>query len=625
MSWEVWEMSLRTWCFNRGIARSLLRRFWLLWAAYFAVLLFLFPVMLMSRVHGIYDRDLYFNYTALNTVQPCVMVTVAAALLSVMAAFGWLYSPRQSNLMASLPISRPSLFLTSAAVSLGMCLGAVLLTALLTLSVAVPTGQVQAWAVGQWLLTVSLACVGYFGFALFCAMLTGNLVVLPVLFVLLGCGVVVAESCMRHLMGYFIFGMPVAAEKLVAFSPLAAIFTGFRVAGVTDELGVAVPDSYVLSGGGLMAAYALCGLVLGALALLLFRRRAMERAGDTVAFDLLRPLFRLCMALGCALVLPSAVFNWLFNHTIFGTAAAVLLAVLSCLGAFAGWYAAEMIMHKTLNVFFRDWKRLSLLCAAILLFFAAGESDLLGFERHVPSPDEIESVTFNGLSLTEEDNLARMCTLHESIVSHKAVHEHAAQGESFVFSYQLKNGGTLMRSYRLALTRDEVLDPRSDLNGVNALFRTREALELLTLRNFPLDDVRITGGMIEAQTAERHESIALSAEEAEALLREAVLPDLEEGCLDAQYRYYWPDLDYYTHGSLVNLYFNAVSKSAPDKQYMGVAVPENYYLGVAVRTDSRCTVPYLREHYGIEVLPNGVINPPGEYDLLYGLEFDYDS
>ena len=193
-------MSLRTWCFNRGIARSLLRRFWLLWAAYFAVLLFLFPVMLMSRVHGIYDRDLYFNYTALNTVQPCVMVTVAAALLSVMAAFGWLYSPRQSNLMASLPISRPSLFLTSAAVSLGMCLGAILLTALLTLSVAVPTGQVQAWAVGQWLLTVSLACVGYFGFALFCAMLTGNLVVLPVLFVLLGCGVVVAESCMRHLM-----------------------------------------------------------------------------------------------------------------------------------------------------------------------------------------------------------------------------------------------------------------------------------------------------------------------------------------------------------------------------------------------------------------------------------------
>ena len=43
MSWEVWEMSLRTWCFNRGIARSLLRRFWLLWAAYFAVLLSFSP------------------------------------------------------------------------------------------------------------------------------------------------------------------------------------------------------------------------------------------------------------------------------------------------------------------------------------------------------------------------------------------------------------------------------------------------------------------------------------------------------------------------------------------------------------------------------------------------------
>ena len=59
-----------------------------------------------------------------------------------------------------------------------------------------------------------------------------------------------------------------------------------------------------------MAVYAAFGLVLAALALLLFRRRAMERAGDAVAFDVLKPLFRFCMALGCAIVLPAVVFDW---------------------------------------------------------------------------------------------------------------------------------------------------------------------------------------------------------------------------------------------------------------------------------------------------------------------------
>ena len=89
-----------------------------------------------------------------------------------------------------------------------------------------------------------------------------------------------------------------------------------------------------------------------------------------------------------AIVLPAVVFDWRFNHTLFGTGAAVFLAALSCISAFVGWYAAEMLMGKTTRVFFRGWKRLALLCAAILVFYAVGESDLLGYERRVPEAAE---------------------------------------------------------------------------------------------------------------------------------------------------------------------------------------------------------------------------------------------
>ena len=440
-------MSLRTWCFNRGIARDLLRRWWLLWACYLALLLLVFPVAIMSRVHSPYDPDLYFNSAALSSIKPCVMITVGVTLLSVMTAFGWLYNTRSCHLMASLPVSRPSLFLTSVTVSLGMCLAAIVLTALLALLIAVPAGQVQAWAVGKWLALTLSGCVGFYGFALFCAMLTGNLIVLPLIYVLLGCAAVVAESCLRHLMAYFIFGMPVNAEKLSAFSPFYQIRAGLRVNHVFDEtMQKAIPDHYTISDGGTLAVYALCGLVLIALALLLFRRRAMERAGDTVAYDVLRPIFRVCMTLGCAVVLPTAVFDALFNQTLFGAAAAAILAAMACAGAFIGWYGAEMIMRKTTSVFFYGWKKLALICAAIVLFFAAGEGDLFGFERRVPSPAEVESVSFNALILTEPENLARVCSLHESFIAHKERHEHAQQGSYLIFTYKLKNGRELQRS-----------------------------------------------------------------------------------------------------------------------------------------------------------------------------------
>lgn len=612
-------MRSQTWCFNRGIARDLLRRGALVWAGYFALLLITLPAALMSRVHSPYDPDLYFNRAALAAVQPTAVFTVCAVLLSVIAAFAWMYNSRSCNLMASLPVSRPSLFLTSVSVSLGMCLAALVLTALITLALAVPAGQVQAWAVGKWLEMSVFVCIGFYGFALFCAMLTGNLIVLPVIFVLLGCAAVVAEFCLRHLMSYFIFGLPVEAEQFAVLSPLYELMAGIHVQSVYDEqLNMNLPDVYTISGVGLMAVYCACGVVLTALALLLFRRRAMERAGDTVAFDVLRPIFRVCMTLGCAVVLPSAVFDALFNQTLFGAAAAAVLAAMACAGAFVGWYGAEMIMRKSTAVFFFGWKRLALLCAAILVFFAAGESDLFGFERRIPAPEDVEAVSFQGeMKLEEEENIRAVCALHESIVSHKERHEHARYGSYVVFRYTLRDGRELSRSYRLALTRDELLDPDSDLNRVNALLNTREAVYARTLAHFPLDELLITNGYIEYEAEDRYESLALSGEQAEALLREAVLPDLDAGCIGRD-GFYYPNVEYYTRGSGVRLYFSAVSAAYADHD-------RQYSLYLSVQTDSAKTVPYLKEHFGIEVIPNGLLNPPGEYDLLYGVELDYGA
>ena len=94
-------MSLRIWSFNRGIARDLLRRYWLLWAAYLLALLLLLPVSVMSSSRSPYSPDQFFNYAVLSSVRPCVLVTAAVTLLSVMAAFGWMYNTRSCAAMPS--------------------------------------------------------------------------------------------------------------------------------------------------------------------------------------------------------------------------------------------------------------------------------------------------------------------------------------------------------------------------------------------------------------------------------------------------------------------------------------------------------------------------------------------
>ena len=266
-----------------------------------------------------------------------------------------------------------------------------------------------------WAAVTAFGVIAFLGFAVFCAMLTGNLLLLPLAWLLIGCAAVAAEYCLRHLMAYFVYGMAVRRESLGVLSPLCRVVEGLSVSSVFDEAGLAIPDAYRLNDVGLMAIYAGCGLVLAMLALLLFRRRALERAGDAVAFDTLKPLFRFCMAVGCAIVLPAAVFDWR---------------------------------------------------------------------------------------------------------SHKARHEHAQRGTAISSSpTRLRDGSTLLRNYRLAVTRDAMLDPDSDFRRMSALFNCREAILERTLGDFPYEDMLIAGGAISWQTEGGIASVPLSDEARKGLFR----------------------------------------------------------------------------------------------------------
>ena len=144
-----------------------------------------------------------------------------------------------------------------------------------------------------------------------------------------------------------------------------------------------------------------------------------------------------------------------------------------------------------------------------------------------------------------------------------------------------------------------------------------------TLANFPYDELLITGGAINCQAQGGYDNLVLSAEEADALFTRAIRPDLEAGRIGQQY-YFYETPEQYTDSTNVEIILYGVPRekdtpvSRSPSAFPVEVNAEQYYLDVTVQTFSEATVAALRESYGIEPVPFGTVNPPGEYSPLAG-------
>ena len=186
-----------------------------------------------------------------------------------------------------------------------------------------------------------------------------------------------------------------------------------------------------------------------------------------IAVRPLRPVLKYCVTIFCSLVLGVLTALTFFSGGSSPSLAAMLICLLA--GGFVGYFMSEILLKKSFQVFRREWIgfgvfSLCLLAAALLM-----EMDAFGFERRVPAVSDVESITLDGSTfwnpaiVTEEAYIADLITLHQSIVSDKAEQEALAaqwpNGDQLDYTvidlvYQLKNGRTLARTYRLYCTEE---------------------------------------------------------------------------------------------------------------------------------------------------------------------------
>ena len=530
-------MKSKTSLFNRGVSLNLLKRYWPLWLGYFVLLLLVTPAVLSGRVDRLAPGEM-LNYTLLNTGVDVVYISMVVGVLSAMAMFSYLYSTKSCGMMNMLPIRRETMFLTIFLTGLMPLLAADVLVMLIT-GLFYGGRLVYFKTLLLWLAMAVMGNISFYGFAVFCAVLTGNLVVLPVLYLVLNLTVYVAERAVRYLLGAFVYGMNASSCTLLVLSPIMELLNSLTVMSVNyidaDGMVQAVTNAYQVNGLGVLGIYCAAGLVCAALALLIYRRRQMERATDVVAVPVLKPVFKYCMTFGTAVVLAYVVYAWLVPGNVSGIAAALLVLALLLVGALIGYYAAEMLMRKTLKVFPGKWKGCLVSCLILAVLTMAWEFDLFGYERRIPEADQVESAWFlgNNTELTEPENIQALTQLHQSLVDNKSENESADEQYIVTIRYMLKDGGTLIRRYPIRCDREALNDPDSDIRRYEALENVEEARIRRIVPSFPVTITNISYGDIYMSWRDEEgnyqgESLSLTDEQVFALYQ-CIRKDLEAG------------------------------------------------------------------------------------------------
>ena len=537
-------MRSKTSFFNWGLSKSFLARCSPLWGIWLMLMLS-FPISLAGEI----SRDIKFgsvnaamdvSMNVLNHGLECAWFAFLFCPVAVLGMFSFLYTARNSGMIASLPIKRESVFVTCFLTGLLPLLLIEALTAGIAALVVRSSGFPDSVYIGKWLWMAFSGTVAFYGFAVFCAMLTGSTVIMPLLYIVFNLAPFLAHESICCTLDALLYGFSFRENELftrlspvLGLESMSAEASGFYNNGESLRSGEIVIRNYELFGY-----YLLAGLLLSVIALLLYRKRRMESAGDIVAIKVLKPVFKYCMALGCACLLAAVIRDALYNVSFSDSTRGVLVILCLVIGAFFGYFAAEMLLNKTVNVFRGHWKgflffSLLLLAAALVI-----DTDVFGYERKVPDSAEVESVAVVYVDETvfsETENIEKVTALHRQIIESKAVNEESSREHDILgLIYTLKDGSTLSRSYNInrCVPGTEEINP--DLIALENIINVPEAIQ--SRAEFPagctpddLEYCNIYGFYMVDSEDQIEQHFELSHRQAVDFYENCILPDAEDG------------------------------------------------------------------------------------------------
>lgn len=579
--------------FNAGIFKSMLKRFWPLWTAYFAVWFMCLPLpSLVARLQGVKESAVTVVAAAMKTsVEASVVSGFLMGILAAMAVFGFLYNSRSCGMIASTPVRREAVFcsayLAGALPVLAANLFIAVLNWLFTLSSGIEGSCI--FKMNAILFAVnSMEFLIFFSIAAFIAMLTANIVALPVLYLIFNVFLGM-EYVVRMLYCMFVFGYNELPDCILEFmSPLIYLFTRIGLS--------ATKTAVTLTNWSALLGYIIAAVVLTVAALLLYRKRRMESAGDVIAVKSLRPVFKFCVTACSALcfgLLFFVIISSLF--TSLSTSMLVLSAGL-IIGAFIGYFASEMLLKKSFHVFKGSWKGFVITVILCIVFAFVCVTDLFDLSSQLPDADDIEMIVCSresgGYNVTERSDIEAMLDVNKAIIADRDKYESLdntdLENTGYVsIRYKLKDGRVICRGYTLLIDDNykayyEVL---SSKNVIKDIFTPEIPV---TVQNV------YDASFVYPSGSDELNSISLTPEQAVDFYKNALMKDIESGAKKPRI----PEMNGTANTDLPDSYVYIELVTVPEGSIM-----DETYDSLVVNIDPDCTecIAWLKANLNIDL------------------------
>lgn len=442
-------MKLRALSFNKTLLRKDIFRFAPQWAIYLIGGLL---VMLTSFSGGADTQDARWLS---NTMGPFAIINMIYAVISAQLLFGDLYNSRLCNALHALPMRRETWFCTH--IVSGLLFSVV--PHLIGVVFFMPILGHYSWVALAWAAAMLMEYLFFFGVAVFCVMCTGNRFAQVAVYAIVNFLSMIVYWFVTVIYEPLLYGVQISEDIFALLCPVV------KMAGNTqllrfdwrveiNTLGIVTSErGWVYMGPGEGWGYlGICagiGVALLVAALLLYRRRKLECAGEFIAIEVLKPVFAVVFAL-CAGAVVAA-----FGQGMMGTDGYLVFLII---GLVVGWFAGQMLLQRTVRVFKgRSFAHLAILGLALALTVGLTAWDPVGVTRYVPKAENVKTVEFThggfysysdvDIKTEDAEDIEEIQNIHRMILSERG--QDSGNYRTVSIRYTLKSGRQVTRRYQV--------------------------------------------------------------------------------------------------------------------------------------------------------------------------------
>lgn len=473
-------MKSRTSFFNGTALRKDITRFAPVWGLYSVFLLLMLLLQSRDSLHDALIETVSSGGGL--TVINLIYAAICAALL-----FGDLFQSRMCNMLHAMPLRREGWFLIH--VMAGLLFSFV--PNLFYTAAALLLMGADHYLALVWLAIMSLEFLFFFGVGCFAALCAGNRFAMLTIYGIVNFLSELAYLLVNTIYRPLLYGITLRNASFRFFCPATHLGTNdffeYFYVRILGEARMQI-DTVNWSLWYYLFMAAALGLLFMGVALWLYRRRAMESAGDFIAFRPLAPVFLVIYTLSVGTLMFS----------IAELIADALEYVFLIIGLVVGFFTGRMLLDRTVKVFRpKVLLKFALLIATLFVSLGLLWMDPLGIINYVPKAQEIRSIQIYTLDmrlpynhdrrglvdtyrLTSKEDIETIRAMHQTILRDRT--EESYDTPVLYLTYEMEDGTTVQRRYPVRADSDAGKTLKAYFSDWRYIFQTNAEWGELTSR-----------------------------------------------------------------------------------------------------------------------------------------------